>query len=203
MRKDAADALLKTLEEPPPYNIFFLITSSEKEIPLTIRSRCIRIVFSPLQKIHIEQYFREVLNVDEKKARLLSNISYGSIGNGQFWMKESNLLLRHKLAELVTGKSRSFLNATLISEQVTGTSGDLSMYLSFLLSLLRDMYVVREQKDAAMVVNKDVRELLDWEKVDTKWVEEAVKKVQETISIMRYNVNRWLLFENLLIQIMR
>jgi DNA polymerase III subunit delta' len=203
MRKDAADALLKTLEEPPPYNIFFLITSSEKEIPLTIRSRCIRIVFSPLQKIHIEQYFREVLNVDEKKARLLSNISYGSIGNGQFWMKESNLLLRRKLAELVTGKSRSFLNATLISEQVTGTSGDLSMYLSFLLSLLRDMYVVREQKDAAMVVNKDVRELLDWEKVDTKWVEVAVKKVQETISIMRYNVNRWLLFENLLIQIMR
>jgi DNA polymerase III subunit delta' len=203
MRKDAADALLKTLEEPPPYNIFFLITSSEKDIPLTIRSRCIRIAFSPLQEGHIEQYFREMLNIDEKKARLLSHISSGSIGNGQFWMKESNLLLRRKLAELVTGKSRSFLNATILSEQVTGTSGDLSMYLSFLLSLLRDMYVVREQQDTAMVVNRDVRELLDWEKIDTKWVEEAVKKVQETMSIMRYNVNRWLLFENLLIQIMR
>ena len=203
MRKDAADALLKTLEEPPPYNIFFLVTSSEREIPLTIRSRCIRIAFSPLQKEHIEQYFREVLNVDEKKARLLSHISYGSVGNGQFWAKESNLYLRRKLAELVTGKSRSFLNATLLSEQVTGTSGDLSMYLSFLLSLLRDMYVVREQKDASLVVNRDIREFLDWEKVDTKWVEDSMKKVQETMSIMRYNVNRWLLFENLLIQIMR
>jgi DNA polymerase-3 subunit delta' len=202
MRKDASDALLKTLEEPPPYNVFFLITSSEREIPLTIRSRCIRVSFSPLQKQYIEQFFREVLAVDEKKARLLSQISCGSIGNGQFWMKESNLGIRHKLAELVTGKSRSFLNTTTLSEQVTRTSGDLSMYLSFLLSLLRDMYVVREQKDAAMVVNRDVRDLLDWEKIDVQWVEDAMKKVQETMTVMRYNVNRWLLFENLLIQIM-
>jgi DNA polymerase-3 subunit delta' len=203
MRKEASDALLKTLEEPPPYNMFFLITSSEREIPLTIRSRCVRISFSPLQRVHIEQYFREVLSVEEKRARLLSHISCGSIGNGQFWMKESSLSLRRKLAELVTGKSRSFLKATILSEQVTRTSGDLSMYLSFLLSLLRDMYVVRNQRDIEMVVNKDVRELLDWEKIDTKWVEDAMKKVQETMSIMRYNVNRWLLFENLLIQIMR
>jgi hypothetical protein len=77
------------------------------------------------------------------------------------------------------------------------------MYLSFLLSLLRDMYVVREQKETTMVVNRDIRELLDCEKIDAKWVENAMKKVQETMSIMRYNVNRWLLFENLLIQIMR
>jgi hypothetical protein len=77
------------------------------------------------------------------------------------------------------------------------------MYLSFLLSLLRDMYVVREQKEATMVVNRDIRELLDWEKIDARWVENAMKKVQETMSIMGYNVNRWLLFENLLIQIMR
>lgn len=203
MRKDAADALLKTLEEPPPYNIFFLVTSSEREIPVTIRSRCVRVVFSPLHRDHIEQYFREVLNVDEKKARLLSHISCGSIGNGQFWMNESNLYLRHKLAEWITGKNRSFLNATILSEQVTGTSGNLFIYLSFLLSLLRDMYVVGEEKDATLIVNKDVRELLDWDKIDTKWVERAIKKVQETMSIMRYNVNRWLLFENLLIQIMR
>jgi hypothetical protein len=77
------------------------------------------------------------------------------------------------------------------------------MFLSYLLLLLRDMYVVREQRDAAMVVNRDVRDLLDWERIDTGWVEEAMKKVQETIGIMRYNVNRWLLFENLLIHIMR
>lgn len=203
MRKEASDALLKTLEEPPPFNIFFLITSSEREVPLTIRSRCVRIVFGPLQREHIEQYFKEVCSVDEKKALLLSHIASGSIGNGHFWLKENNLLLRRKLAQMVNGKSRSFLNATILSEQVTRTSRDLSMFLSFLLSLLRDMYVVREQQGEAMVVNRDIRDVLDWEKIDQNWVADAMKKVRQTMSIMGYNVNRWLLFENLLIQIMR
>jgi len=203
MRKDAADALLKTLEEPPPYNIFFLITSSEREIPLTIRSRCVRVSFAPLQREHIEEYFRKVLNVDEKKADLISMIACGSIGNGLFWLKEGNLNLRYKLAGLITGKRRSFLNATGLAEQSTKTSGDLSMYLTFMLSLLRDMYVVLDQKDTAMVMNRDVRELLEWENIDRRWLEHAMKKVQETMTIMRYNVNRWLLLENLLIHIMR
>lgn len=203
LTREAANALLKTLEEPPPYNVFFLITSSEREIPLTIRSRCVRVAFSPLQAEHLQQYFLGVPGVDEKKARLLAHISWGSIGFGQFWMHESNTLLRRKLAELVTGKSRSFLNTTLLCEQVGKTNNGTSMYLSFLLSLLRDMYVVGEYKDTAMAVNRDVRDLLDWELIDTQWVHRAIKKVQETMTIMRYNTNRWLLFENLLLHITR
>lgn len=203
MRKEASDALLKSLEEPPPFNLFFLITSAEREIPTTIRSRCVRIAFSPLPKEHVERYFRETIGVEEKRARLLSHIACGSIGNGLFWMKENNLDLRRRLAELVIGRSRSFLNATALSEQVSGTSADLSMYLSFLLSLLRDLYVVRELGDADLAVNRDVKDLLDSYKMDLKWIGNAIKKVRETMAVMRYNVNRWLLFENLLVQMMR
>jgi len=203
MTREAANALLKTLEEPPPYNIFFLITSSERDIPITIRSRCARIAFSPLREEHLNRYFREVLGLDEKRARLLSHISYGSIGSGQFWLEENHLLLRRKLAELITGKSRSFVNTTLLSEHVTRTDDALSMYLAFLLSLLKDMCLAQEHRDTSMAVNRDVREFLDWEAVDVRWLDRAIKKVQETMAIMRYNVNRWLLFENLLLQITR
>jgi len=203
MTREAANALLKTLEEPPPYNIFFLITSSERDIPITIRSRCARIAFSPIREEHLNRYFREVLGLDEKRARLLSHISYGSIGSGQFWLEENHLLLRRKLAELITGKSRSFVNTTLLSEHVTRTDDALSMYLAFLLSLLKDMCLAQEYRDTSMAVNRDVREFLDWEAVDVRWLDSAIKKVQETMAIMRYNVNRWLLFENLLLQITR
>ena len=203
MTREAANALLKTLEEPPPYNIFFLITSSEREIPLTIRSRCARVAFGPLREDHLERYFLEIPGVDEKRAHLLSRISCGSIGFGQFWMQEGNILLRRKLAELVTGKSRSFVNTTLLCEQIGKSSSVMSMYLSFLLSLLKDMYVVREYRDNAMATNRDVRDLLDWEIIDMQWVHGAMKMVQETMTIMRYNTNRWLLFENLLLHITR
>lgn len=203
MTREAANSLLKTLEEPPPYNVFFLITSSEREIPLTIRSRCVRVAFGPLRRDHLERYFRGVSGLDEKRARLLSHISSGSISFGQFWMEEGNVVLRRKLAELVTGKSRSFLNATLLCEQIGKNNNVMFMYLSFLLSLLKDMYVVREYRDSAMATNGDVRDLLDWEFIDAQWVCRAIKKVQETMAIMRYNTNRWLLFENLLLHIMR
>lgn len=58
MTTEAANALLKTIEEPPPYNHFFIITSSERDIPMTIRSRCMRVPFSLLSAAQLEHYFR-------------------------------------------------------------------------------------------------------------------------------------------------
>jgi DNA polymerase III subunit delta' len=203
MTHEAANALLKTLEEPPLFNLFFLVTSSEKDIPLTIRSRCARVAFTSLTSDDLRQYFLRVFNMDEERAQLFSYISHGSIGCGLFWMEEDNFLLRRKLTELIIGHNRSFLNTTLISEKITQTNRQLSMYLSFLLSLFRDMFILNQSRDVSMVINRDVRELLEWEMVDLKWVEYSMRRIQETIRIMRYNVNKWLIFENLMLHIMR
>lgn len=46
----AANALLKTLEEPRPGRHLFLVTSEEEAIPATIRSRCHSIYFAPVSK---------------------------------------------------------------------------------------------------------------------------------------------------------
>jgi hypothetical protein len=54
-----------------------------------------------------------------------------------------------------------------------------------------------------MIVNRDVEEFLDWQRTDTEWVENTIKRIQETAAVMRYNVNRLLAFENLLFQVMR
>ena len=47
------------------------------------------------------------------------------------------------------------------------------------------------------------RDIIEREMVDLRWIEESIKRIQETMHIMRYNVNRWLVFENLLLHIMR
>ncbi len=57
MRKGCIRALLKTLEEPPPYNVFFLITSSEREIPsLPFVHVALESPSDPLQQEHIEVF---------------------------------------------------------------------------------------------------------------------------------------------------
>ena len=203
MTREATNALLKTLEEPPPHNVFFLISASEREIPLTIRSRCARVAFSPLPRSDIEEYFGKILRMDKEKATLISLQSYGSIGWGLFWAEKDNLLLRRKLGELIIGRKRSFVASTAISERISKTDKGLSLYLSFLLSFFRDLYLAAHEKNSSHLMNADLRDLMDRETTDQAWIEHSVKKIQETMFNMRYNVNKWLLFENLLLHIMR
>ncbi len=202
MTHEAVNALLKTLEEPPPFNIFFLITSSERDVPLTIRSRCARVSFSPLSKERLQQYFMDNVNMDEGNADLLSRISQGSIGCGLFWMEQDHLVLRHKLAELIMGKDRSFIHATLMSERIVRSHRELTMFLSFLLSLFRDMSVMSEYRESSMMINRDVLELLKAEFVDTRWIEASIRRIQETFGMLRYNINKLLAIETMLLDIM-
>ncbi len=203
LTREAANALLKTLEEPPPYNHFFLITSAEQEVPATIRSRCNRVFFAPLSREQLKQFFLQRPGSDEDQADLLADISYGSIGCGLFWAEADNFLLRRMIIELITGQNKGFVRASFIAEKIAKTNMGLGMYLAFLLSFFRDLLVVRHSQDLTMIVNKDVKDFLDWQKADTQWVENTIKRIQETTAIMRYNVNRWLAFENLLFQVMR
>jgi DNA polymerase-3 subunit delta' len=203
LTREAANALLKTLEEPPPYNHFFLITSSEKEIPPTIRSRCNRVFFPPLSREQLKKFFLQRPDNDDERADLLADISYGSIGCGLFWAEADNFLLRRVIIELITGRNKGFVKASLVAEKIFKTNMGLGMYLAFLLSFFRDLLVVKYSQDLTMIVNRDVEEFLDWQRTDTEWVENTIKRIQETAAVMRYNVNRLLAFENLLFQVMR
>ncbi len=202
MTHEATNALLKTLEEPPPFNVFFLITSSERDVPLTIRSRCAKIGFSPLSRESVKQYFRKENGIDEDGADLLSRISEGSIGCGYFWLDKENLALRRKIAELVTGKKRGFLHVTLVSERIANSPRELVMYLSFLLSLFRDMSVAAEYRETSLVINRDIKDLFEGRSLDIKWIEASIARIRETFRILRYNINRLMAVENLFLHIM-
>jgi DNA polymerase III subunit delta' len=201
MTTEAANALLKTIEEPPPYNHFFIITSSERNIPMTIRSRCARVPFSLLSNAQLEQYFRGRKNVSVEKASLLSAISFGSIGGGLFWLDDDNFSLRLKLAGIISGQIKGFVASSSIAEMASRTDRTSAMYLAFLLSFFRDLFVRQELGNASRIVNSDLAGEIDATRYDPDWVERSIKRIQESIRIMRYNVNRWLIFENLLIQI--
>ena len=57
MTKEAQNSLLKTLEEPPEYTIIILIASNTDMLLNTIKSRCIKILFSNLSDEEILEYF--------------------------------------------------------------------------------------------------------------------------------------------------
>ncbi len=202
MTNEARNALLKTLEEPPSFNTFFLITSSERDIPLTIKSRCMRLIFSPLYKEQLKSYFKNNLGLNDEKAELLSCISHGSIGIGLFWTVEDNFLLRKQIAELLFGRNKSFLKASVIFEKISKSQKDTTIYLSFMLSLYRDAYLLNECGNDSMVINRDIKGLLAMEKINTATINKSIERIEQTINLVRYNINKWLVLENLMLHLM-
>ena len=62
MPMGAMNALLKTLEEPPPKSILILITEFPSLLPLTIRSRCQKVIFEEIKNRSIDQAIVKILN---------------------------------------------------------------------------------------------------------------------------------------------
>ena len=58
MTREAANSLLKTLEEPPEYAVIILTTSNESKLLTTIKSRCMKIYFLPIPEAEIAQYLK-------------------------------------------------------------------------------------------------------------------------------------------------
>ena len=84
MTKDAYNAFLKTLEEPPPHVIFVLCTTEPEKIIPTVRSRCQRFDFRPLPEADIARRLQEVakaegLRLSEELGRLIARKAEGSL----------------------------------------------------------------------------------------------------------------------------
>ena len=75
----AQDALLKTLEEPPPHAVLILLAESTENIMSTITSRCQLIPLRPVPMEQVQHYL-EMHGAEEEQANLLARISSGRIG---------------------------------------------------------------------------------------------------------------------------
>jgi len=81
MTVSAANALLKVLEEPPTYAVFLLTASHPERVPLTVRSRCIRLEVYPLSFEETVEALRELLPEKEEQAlRQAAELSGGVLG---------------------------------------------------------------------------------------------------------------------------
>jgi len=80
MTDEAANSFLKTLEEPPPGNIFVLSTTEPYDLLPTIVSRCQRVAFGPIPVKDMSNWFVKEMDKDEETAGILANISGGSLG---------------------------------------------------------------------------------------------------------------------------
>lgn len=84
LTREAFNALLKTLEEPPPYAFFILATTELQKIPATIQSRCQRFAFHQVSDEHITQRLQfiadqEHITIDRPALRAIAHHAQGGL----------------------------------------------------------------------------------------------------------------------------
>ena len=97
LSKQAFNALLKTLEEPPDHLKFILATTEIKKIPITILSRCQRF---DLKRIKIEEMIKyltdisnkEDINIDNNAIQLIAKSSEGSVRDALSILDQANII---------------------------------------------------------------------------------------------------------------
>ena len=80
LNQEAANALLKTLEEPPEASLLLLISGAPDDLLPTIRSRCQRIRFFPLEQEQLAQWLITTHHWSHEDAQLVNAVAQGSIG---------------------------------------------------------------------------------------------------------------------------
>jgi DNA polymerase-3 subunit delta' len=86
LERNAANALLKNLEEPPPDTVFLLVSHSPERLLATIRSRCRLLRFSPLADDAMTSGLGAALpDADEEEIRTLAEVGEGAPGRAIAW----------------------------------------------------------------------------------------------------------------------
>ena len=92
----AFNALLKTMEEPPPHVKFILCTTEPHKVPATIQSRCQRFDFKPIATARIAEHLRSVIAQEKLQADDAAIHLVAKLGNGS--MRDALSLLDRLIA---------------------------------------------------------------------------------------------------------
>ena len=137
MRPEAANSLLKTLEEPPPGNILILTAETSKNILPTISSRCQIVPFFPLSQAETAEILQKHEKLDEEHSNLLARLSEGSPGQALLLYKTDMIETWKRVIAILSDPKYNndrYIGTVL---QLAGQMADLKENLVPMLGLLR------------------------------------------------------------------
>ncbi|MDP3048091.1 MAG: DNA polymerase III subunit delta' [Thermodesulfovibrionales bacterium] len=153
MNPSAANAFLKTLEEPPPQSIIILISASPDRLPETIRSRCSRINFSPLAPEQCKEVIRAIDNQDteitDSQLSTLSRLSMGRPGLAisSDLMEERDWFF-NLFGEMSGGRNK----------ETWADKEEMELWFNKAFMLLRDIAVLKITGKSDMLINADLKD---------------------------------------------
>jgi DNA polymerase-3 subunit delta' len=199
--EQAANSLLKTLEEPPEHLILIATVENVYDLLPTIRSRAVILTFSPLSNADMQQFAREHRPQNAEKRIALSGGSPGVALTLDIAAYEKRRTAMHALLKTASGMS-GFAAWMPYSEAIGRSKNEkLEIQLNMLYGLLRDLMILRES--GGEIRNSDMRGELTVlaNRVSSKWLIRAVKKVDEIAELLRRNIQKTIALDDLIVDL--
>jgi DNA polymerase-3 subunit delta' len=199
--EQAANSLLKTLEEPPPYLILALTAENPYDLLPTIRSRAVPLRLGRLSEEEMRAFAR-ARGLEDAERRIA--LAQGCPGLAATWDLEAYDKRRAAMLALLesAGGAAPFSAWAQHAEKVAAARSEkLEPYLKVLYLLLEDLLHLRE--GAGPLRNTDLREPLARlaAGLPFEWMREALRKTDELISMLRRNIQKSIALDALVVEL--
>jgi len=195
--KEAANALLKVLEEPPDFATLFILVRNPGELLPTIRSRCVIFSLSALPVSEIERYLEKSRpEWNARQRQLVARLSGGAVGRARSLNLEEYMSARKDALTLLVTAVRSGEHSDLFRTTETYRAGGegkekTDRLLGAVYGLLKDLLALVSNAPE-LVRNTDIAAELKSlaAAVDFNWITQANYQLGQVQSGMRRNVLR-------------
>lgn len=199
--EQAANSLLKTLEEPPDHLIIFMTAENAYDLLPTIRSRAVPLQMRRLDKEEMRQFaFSRELKDQERRLALAAGCpGMATLIDLEVYDKRRAVMLT--LLQ-VAAKLAPFARWAKLSESLNASKSEkLEFYLHILYILLEDLLIL--QQNAGEIRNTDLRKDLAAvaSAISFEWIRAAVKKVDELVDLLRRNIQKGLALDSLVLDL--
>lgn len=202
MRAEAANSLLKVLEEPPAQSVIVLLSESASALLPTIVSRSQIVRFVPVPPAEIAAALIERAGVPPERAPLLAALSAGRPGLALRKAAGGEAVLEFRqevvksLGAAAGGGAVKRLDA---AEAVSRQKDDIERWLDTALLWIRDVAVWQAARDPALIVNLDRRDqIAAWaDRARPEGLREAAAAIEAAKTDLHRNLNPRLVLEHL------
>lgn len=195
MTTEAANAFLKTLEEPHDNVTIIMTTSRQDSILPTILSRCQQVRCEPLSDLEIHTALKEKNNLEENEASLISAFAQGSYTRAVDYLGES----MHEMRESAIDFLRSLLKKKMYRIEVMEhiekftkkhDKRDLEILLSILILWLKDVIILSKIGKTGKLINIDQAETIQKfvAGYPGKDYEKSIEVLEKSITQLKKNI---------------
>ena len=157
MTPQAQNAILKTIEEPPSYAVFLLLTENAETLLPTINSRCVMLKLRNIKDTLIKKYLMENLEIPDYKADMCTAFAQGNMGRAIMLANSDHFNeIREEAVQLLKHISEMELNEIVAAvKNISVYKLEITDYLDIIMIWYRDVLLYKATKEIDKVVFKD------------------------------------------------